>query len=75
MALYNPFSKSSRDINGRVHWIWYVVYILLIVLVTWASLLILLKTDVISSGTWLYDHTTWIPGLGKDSWARKSKST
>lgn len=72
--IHNPFAPI-RDRNGRIHWLWVVIYVLLIVLVIWAALLILIRTGVVGRGTWLYDHTVRIPGLSTDSWARRPYET
>lgn len=69
--MYNPFERL-RGASGRIHWIWYIVYVLLLIFVVWLSLLIMLRAAIIKRESWLYDKTTWIPGLGADSWARKT---
>lgn len=70
MVLPNPFNRP-RDAGNNLYWLWYLVYVALIVLVAWGALLLLTRTQVIGKGTWLYDHTTWVPGLGQHSWARQ----
>lgn len=54
--------------HGHGHnWVYYVVYFVIAVLIAWGALFVMLRTEMIQRGTWLYDHTTWIPGLGHKS--------
>jgi len=53
------------------NWIYYIVYVLIAVLVAYGAIFVMLRTELIPRGAWLYEHTTWIPGLGVDSWPRR----
>lgn len=56
--------------NGH-NWIYYLVYFVIAVLIAWGAVFVMLRAELIPRGTWLYEHTTWIPGLGRESWARQ----
>lgn len=60
--------------HGSGHnWMYYIVYFIIAVLIAWGGVFVMLRTELIPRGTWLYDNTTWIPGLGQESWARQPR--
>lgn len=59
-------------VSGNGHnWVYYIVYFLIAVLVAWGAVFIMLRNNLIPHGSWLYERTNWIPGLGPHSWARE----
>ncbi|KAG8323935.1 hypothetical protein J6590_104049 [Homalodisca vitripennis] len=56
--------------NGGHNWVYYVVYFMIAVLITWGALFVMLRTELIPRDSWMYRNTKWVPGLGQDSWAR-----
>lgn len=57
--------------SGGHNWAYYIVYFLVAVLVVWGAIFMMIRTELIPRGSWLYDNTTWIPGIGPDSWPRR----
>lgn len=68
MANGRSFGISTN--NGGHNWMLYIVYLLFAVLIAWGAIFVMLRTELIPRGSWLYEKTTWIPGIGRDSWAR-----
>lgn len=58
--------------DGEYNWITYLVYFLFALAFTWAALFVMLRTRFIPEGSWLWNNTTWIPGLGSNSYARQT---
>lgn len=66
--------RSSYSPYGGLHnWMFYIMYFIIALLIAWGAVFFMLRAELIPRGTWLYEHTTWIPGMGIGSWVRQPR--
>lgn len=62
-----PTTITVNENKPSNQWIYWVIYAFIALFIVWIILFVLIRSEVIKPGNWLYDSTTWVPGLGSNA--------